>query len=419
VAEASDNDGGRWERATQLVELLAGAAGLTAWIVLIGGIRVYERLRAADLPAPTRTVTLLPRDTLLAEGIRGLAVPVLVAAGVASTIVLLSGAIPGDASRHHHGFRTTLLTVLTGGAGLVTVVTGWGQLSEVAWSEVGLLTAAIGVLGALALTRWTEPPAIALIAAVAILVWGGSFSLIAEHGTKNPPFEPVQVVRSDGSGLNGFLLVRDDKTITLICAGDKRSLLTIDSDEVRQVSYQHDKPIYQSRERDCRRVEAGNAQPPRATKDAGPGGQHTTTTGATDTTGGTEITLPRTVTETPHAKPPTPLDTNGPRLAIPGGQIAQETSEGHFILRLGAFTERVSGVASVKISRPGEAPLRLATKSFQALANNSANIGFGLSAAGRQVFGDRTKVSARLVVTVRDALGNATTQSAPITLERA
>src|SRR4051812_9779039 len=69
----------RWDLVIQVVG--AGAA-LTGWIAVVGGARVWARLYANEIPA-TYTLSVLPRQQLVAEGLQTLLVPLLLGAGLA------------------------------------------------------------------------------------------------------------------------------------------------------------------------------------------------------------------------------------------------------------------------------------------------------------------------------------------------
>jgi hypothetical protein len=57
---------------------------LLGWVALVGGIREYARFRAAGIPSPAQTASLLPRGTLIADGLSALlpALAIAVALGL-------------------------------------------------------------------------------------------------------------------------------------------------------------------------------------------------------------------------------------------------------------------------------------------------------------------------------------------------
>ena len=98
-AQTSDRDGGSglsWELVATLLQALGAAAALVAWLVVVGGIHARERLDAAGVPNPTRSVTMLPRNELVAEGIGVLAVPLGLAVLVGLAVYLV-GALRSQA----------------------------------------------------------------------------------------------------------------------------------------------------------------------------------------------------------------------------------------------------------------------------------------------------------------------------------
>jgi hypothetical protein len=76
-------DGGvPWEPITQV---LGAGAALAAWIAVVGGGRVWAKLHASDIPA-TQTLSVLPRQLLIVEGLQTLFVPVVLGAGLAALV---------------------------------------------------------------------------------------------------------------------------------------------------------------------------------------------------------------------------------------------------------------------------------------------------------------------------------------------
>jgi hypothetical protein len=67
-----------WELLSQLVGL---GAGLTAWVAVVGGARLWARLFNADVPI-LPTLVGVGRDWMVVEGLKTLAFPVLLGAGV-------------------------------------------------------------------------------------------------------------------------------------------------------------------------------------------------------------------------------------------------------------------------------------------------------------------------------------------------
>jgi hypothetical protein len=65
-----------------MVEILGLGTALAAWIVVVGGGRVWARLDAAHLPT-TQTLANLPKQLFIVEGLQTLLVPILLGATIA------------------------------------------------------------------------------------------------------------------------------------------------------------------------------------------------------------------------------------------------------------------------------------------------------------------------------------------------
>ena len=81
--------GPTWEVAGQVLQVVAAGAALVGWIAVIGAARVRIRFDQAGLPSPLDAVSVVPRDTLVAEGLDLLAVPLCLASVVAMIAYLL------------------------------------------------------------------------------------------------------------------------------------------------------------------------------------------------------------------------------------------------------------------------------------------------------------------------------------------
>src|SRR4051812_46010974 len=75
-------------------QLLAGAAALVGWVAVVGGVRVWSRLDALGLPQATSTVAALPREALIAEGLRLLTAPIAIAGVTAAALYALIACLP-------------------------------------------------------------------------------------------------------------------------------------------------------------------------------------------------------------------------------------------------------------------------------------------------------------------------------------
>lgn len=82
--DTGPESGSRWQLALQFIG--AGAA-IGAWIAVVGGARMWARLDTIGVP-PAQTVSMLPRELLISEGLRTLAVPLLLGGAIAIVVYL-------------------------------------------------------------------------------------------------------------------------------------------------------------------------------------------------------------------------------------------------------------------------------------------------------------------------------------------
>jgi hypothetical protein len=75
-----------WDLILNVLQIIGAGAAFVGWITIVGGARVWARFDAAGVPSPVRSVTAVPRESLFAEGLHGLAGPIFLAA-VASVAV--------------------------------------------------------------------------------------------------------------------------------------------------------------------------------------------------------------------------------------------------------------------------------------------------------------------------------------------
>ena len=80
----ADGEGRGGRLLSQALAVIAAGGALLGWVALVGGIREYARFRAAGIPSPAQTASLLPRGTLIADGLSALlpALAIAVALGL-------------------------------------------------------------------------------------------------------------------------------------------------------------------------------------------------------------------------------------------------------------------------------------------------------------------------------------------------
>jgi hypothetical protein len=87
-ASTQPPDGPAWTAVQRALQIIGGGAALLGWLAIIGGWRMYLRFQAAQLPSPVRTVSVVPRETLIAEGLKAMAVPLFAGALVAVLVLV-------------------------------------------------------------------------------------------------------------------------------------------------------------------------------------------------------------------------------------------------------------------------------------------------------------------------------------------
>src|SRR4051794_5039120 len=61
---------------TRTLEVVGAGAALVGWVAVVGAAREWAKFRAAGIPSPAPTAALLPRTSLIGDGLTAL-VPVL------------------------------------------------------------------------------------------------------------------------------------------------------------------------------------------------------------------------------------------------------------------------------------------------------------------------------------------------------
>jgi hypothetical protein len=205
----------------QTVGAVIGAvASLAVWTELVGGITMWARLHAANVPA-LEGVAILPRSLLLTQGLRTLAVPLLlggVAAGVAVGLILARFRVEVPWRRARAALWTALGEVrrwalIAVGVLILCLIglTAWGL--GVKWPYafvifVFTLVAAAGVfLAVIALRarpRWLGFAVFAIVA-----VWAGVAGFLQEYGSTRLHLKSAIVVRRDGlTRINGLYIAQ-------------------------------------------------------------------------------------------------------------------------------------------------------------------------------------------------------------------
>ncbi len=164
----------RWDR---VIDVIGLGAALAAWVVVVGGARVWARLAEAEIPT-VQTLVGLGREWLLVEGLQVLAVPILVGTAVAllcyytrrpEDAAAAAKAAPDPAERNSAGGRflqaRTLRTLVDNPQQLawlilallvITVAATSSEWSELTWGRV---------------RGWTRVVLLLILAAAAVALW--------------------------------------------------------------------------------------------------------------------------------------------------------------------------------------------------------------------------------------------------------
>jgi hypothetical protein len=254
--------------AAQALQVVGSAAALALWLTLVGGAMVFARLEAADAPRPTRTVTAVPKDVLIAEGVHAMA-GVLIAAIVAALLVYFVarqeswrgraldtgtfvrvpvGRAVGWLAGVVRAAPWRALLVLVGVAVIAAALLHYVGHWTVRWLVLGVIAVAGGlVLTALALhrasqaTRWSVPAALATAVFGGVVLIGGMARFFHERGGDSPEFERATVRFDDGATVGGLLVGRGKDELTLICRD--RQLKTVSTKDARQLIFNKERRI--------------------------------------------------------------------------------------------------------------------------------------------------------------------------------
>lgn len=205
---------------THVLAVVGAGGALVGWLAVVGGIREYARFEAAGIPSPAQTASLLPRETLIADGLSALA-PTLAIASVLGLIVYI--ATRGWVHRFRYKPITRyrkgalppaeLASVLVASAiiagslifafvyelGTVAAILTVGVVSVVA--AIAFLAFRLGAVGA-------SPIAAAATVAVVAILNGGAAAFIQPLTSSDGKFDTALVTRRGLEPVTGFYLTR-------------------------------------------------------------------------------------------------------------------------------------------------------------------------------------------------------------------
>jgi hypothetical protein len=296
----ADGEGRRGRILSQALAVVAAGGALLGWVGLVGGIREYARFRAAGIPSPAQTASLLPRETLIAEGLSallpGLAIalglsvltyvwarkaapslrwerlaPPLLPAEAWTRIVKLirkgaraatppPEARPGARERRpperarldltRPAMRSTIALVgaLVGYLSVDWYYEGFGWLGAI----LGVVLAAI--VWTAFRSRWLRSPAAAAAMVLLVtLINGGAAAFLQPLGSRDGEFDSVIVTRRGLETVSGFYLTRSGAHVYVAVLPakthanpvDKFAILAIPESEVELIQIG---PAYSLRE---------------------------------------------------------------------------------------------------------------------------------------------------------------------------
>ena len=430
-SESLDRDAG--DVGVQVLQAVGSAAALGLWITFVGGAMVFARLEAANAPRPTRTVTLVSKDVLLAEGAHAMAGVLVIAVAAALLMYFVAredrwrDPTPQMWTAVGHRLGRPWPFVLA--AVVVAPIVVWFSPWKVRWFVFGIVAAAgVVLLSALAVrraaqaTRWSVPAALAAVIFATVVVLGGITRFTFERGNEEPAFERARVVFADGLSFGGLLVGRGKEEVTLICAHGY--LKTVSTKGARQLIFRKEvalkkrswrcttraakrtKPVPAKTVRivlDVRTREGRTVVVQGAQGDRGPRGKRGPQ-GETGLFGFSDILIPGEAPALPDVQSVTP----------------DRTGRG-FLVTLGRFDVPVVGVAQFLTRKKYPLPewdvprqLKLATASFRTAGHGAVTIHAALSPTARGFLRHEHGFEVAMRVTALGAGGRATIRRYPL-----
>lgn len=384
--------------AGQIVQVLASLAGLVGWVILLGSIRLWSRLDASAVPDPAGLAARASREELIAEGMALVVVPLVLA---------VLAAVACRIAARWWGTRPSFgdLTALRGDALVVAVACGIETLLAVLAARTIGFSAMLVLMAVTVLTVVIEGAAltassstVSVVVAIAIVLWGGTYTVVRQYDGRVPHFDQVRVALPDSEEMSG-LLVSDATRLTLFCPGTPTQVVALRADDVaqttieaRQTVSEHVEALARGGGRDCVRASNGRGRSGAPISSSSVSGSATPTPAAGASASAVSTTL------------------GTPALASALGFEARSTArvrlgaDWRVVVPLGRFAGRVSGVVTF-IARTTAGERRLETRAFQVDAHRLARVELGLSAGTRHVLRQTGHAGLRVDITARAADG--------------
>jgi hypothetical protein len=222
---------------SQVLAVVAAGGALIGWVAVVGGIVEYARFRAAGIPSPAQSASLLQREALIAEGLAAL-VPMFAVAltAAASTYVLVRAVMPAlphlrqasqrrpawpwlarhvaKSRRTGPGWWRTTLLIVSRGSTIVALLLLLGSCVILSVRtpgpyEVLLALALIPTAWFVVVRGWlASPVSTAALVFSTLVLYGGVVTFMEALGKRTGEFDTVIVTRHGLETVSGFYLAR-------------------------------------------------------------------------------------------------------------------------------------------------------------------------------------------------------------------
>jgi hypothetical protein len=220
---------------------------------VFGAAREYARFRDAGIPSPAQTASLVPREALIGEGLTTLA-PILGIAGIASLLSYLgarafnfwtSGGPRPPRRPVWRNPEPSYMWLMMAAVAMTGVGIGGLVIAHVIWllGLVLLLPVLLIVFVLFWIRLLRTPFGVAVVVFLALAVYGGIVSFLAQLVEANPTFNSVTVTRRGLETVSGFYLARSGGNVYIavlprqIRKGKRRfAVLSVPESEVVLIS---------------------------------------------------------------------------------------------------------------------------------------------------------------------------------------
>jgi hypothetical protein len=204
------------ETLTHVLAIVGAGGALVGWVAVVGGIREYARFDAAGIPSPSQTASLLPRETLIADGLSALLPSLAIACGLGFLTYVVARLLVGllghqrrypprykPAAWEERALRALVPSLIIVGWLALAPIYGWGWIEPIVAVVFAIIAA-----GALELGWFAGAVPMATTVLVATVIGGGAAAFIEPLWNSNGKFDTVLVTRRGLPPLAGFYLTR-------------------------------------------------------------------------------------------------------------------------------------------------------------------------------------------------------------------